>query len=428
MEFKLPEIGEGVYEAELTRWLVQPGQSVKRGQELAEVMTDKATMSVPAPFAGTIVELVASTGKMIKVGQAILTYKPGAEPVAGATAPGDADRPAGTSANGVHIAQQGTASGSSEKKSGAVAVKAAPSVRLMARKLGVDLGQVTGTGPEGRILVEDVSRQITVPAVAPPAPPAPAVPAEPVRRNPAAAGTEQIKPGSRIKMAGLRRVIAEQMTRSKRTIPDYTFVEEVDLTELVKLRENVRQLYFKVGIKLTYLPFFVKAVCVALKEVPLINATLDEENNEIVLHDRYNIGMAVSTPAGLFVPVIKDADKLDIGGIARELERLSNDARMGTIKRDDLRGGTFTITSVGNIGGIITTPVINHPEVGIMGVGRLIRRPVYDQNGNIRPADLIYFSYSFDHRVVDGAVCVQFSNAVVKQLTNPVALLLPANL
>jgi pyruvate dehydrogenase E2 component (dihydrolipoamide acetyltransferase)/2-oxoisovalerate dehydrogenase E2 component (dihydrolipoyl transacylase) len=177
---------------------------------------------------------------------------------------------------------------------------------------------------------------------------------------------------------------------------------------------------------LTYLPFFVKAVVAALKEVPIVNASLVEADSEIVLHDRYNVGIAVSTPSGLVVPVIRDADKKDIATLAREIERLSNDARNGKSRRDDLRGGTFTITSVGNLGGLFSTPVINHPEVGILGLGKIVRRPVFDLAGQVRPADLIYLSLSFDHRVVDGAVGAAFTNVILRQMKNPAALLLPS--
>jgi pyruvate dehydrogenase E2 component (dihydrolipoamide acetyltransferase)/2-oxoisovalerate dehydrogenase E2 component (dihydrolipoyl transacylase) len=181
-------------------------------------------------------------------------------------------------------------------------------------------------------------------------------------------------------------------------------------------------------MKLTYLPFFVKAAVAALKEVPMINATLDETAGELVMHDRYNIGIAVATPAGLIVPVIHDADKKDIPAIARELERLSRDARNGRSKLEDLKGGTFTVSSVGNLGGLISTPVINHPEVGILGIGKVVKRPVYDHLGRIKPADLIYLSLSFDHRVIDGAIGAHFTNIMIRRLQNPVLLLMSEKL
>jgi 2-oxoisovalerate dehydrogenase E2 component (dihydrolipoyl transacylase) len=197
---------------------------------------------------------------------------------------------------------------------------------------------------------------------------------------------------------------------------------------LVRLRDNLRESFAAAGVKLTYLPFFIKAVVAALKEVPIVNASLVEADGEIVLHDRYNIGLAVSTPSGLIVPVIRDADKKDIATLAREIERLSNDARNGKSKLDDLRGGTFTVTSVGNLGGLFSTPVINHPEVGILGLGKIVRRPVYDDAGQVRPADLIYLSLSFDHRVVDGAVGAAFTNAILRHMKNPAVMLLPVTI
>jgi pyruvate dehydrogenase E2 component (dihydrolipoamide acetyltransferase)/2-oxoisovalerate dehydrogenase E2 component (dihydrolipoyl transacylase) len=218
------------------------------------------------------------------------------------------------------------------------------------------------------------------------------------------------------------------MATAKRVIPHYSYIDECDVTELVRLREDLKAAYTGAGVKLTYLAFIVKAVVHALKEVPLVNASLDEAANEIVFHDRYDVGVAVSTPGGLIVPVIRDADKRDLGGVAREIERLSNDARAGKQRLDDLRGGVFSVTSVGNVGGLISTPIINHPEVGILGVGRVVKRPVFDANGRVRPADLVYLSLSFDHRVVDGAVGAAFANAVIGRLRNPALLLLPEKL
>ncbi len=181
-------------------------------------------------------------------------------------------------------------------------------------------------------------------------------------------------------------------------------------------------------MKLTYLPFFVKAVVAALKEVPIVNASLDEKSDEIVLHDRYHIGIAVATASGLMVPVIRDADQKDLGAIAREIEQLSSAARAGKSRREDLAGSTFTITSVGNLGGLIATPIINPPEVAILAIGKIVKRPVYDAAGQVRPAEMVYVSLSFDHRVVDGAVGAVFANAILRQLQNPATLLLPAQL
>jgi 2-oxoisovalerate dehydrogenase E2 component (dihydrolipoyl transacylase) len=404
MDFHLPELGEGVYEAELVAWLVQPGQAVKRGQNLMEVLTDKATMEVPAPFAGTITELKAEPGQQVKVGDLVLTYD-GAAPAR--TKP--AETPAKTQGDGQ---VRSPANGAPPVPATRTLLKAAPSVRYMARKLGVDLAEVRGTGPEGRILIGDLSAHVR--------------PAEPQTKPVAEPAADYGKPGTRLKLQGLRRRIAEHMVLAKKTAPHYSYVDECDATELVRLREALKPAYARAGVKLTYLPFVVKAVVAALKEVPLVNATLDEKAGEIVLHDRYHIGIAVAAPAGLIVPVVRDADQKDLGQIAREIERLSAEARSGKSRLEDLRGGTFTITSIGSVGGLISTPILNHPEVGILGIGKFVKRPVYDERGQLRPADMVYLSWSFDHRVVDGAVGAVFGNAVLRQLQNPLPLVVAA--
>jgi 2-oxoisovalerate dehydrogenase E2 component (dihydrolipoyl transacylase) len=411
MDFALPEIGEGVYEAEVVSWLVGPGDAVKRGQSLLEVMTDKATMEIPSPFAGTITALRVQPGQTIKVGDVLLSYSGDEQPVPVAAAAAPASRAAAAKARSVNGPVRAEAGGR-------LPVKASPSVRHLARKLGIDLGHVRGSGPEGRILVEDLSPLVPPPAEGTDTPRRPKEEPEP----------DYGKPGTRIKLQGLRRRIADHMTLSKKTIPDYSYVDECEVTDLVKLRESLREVYARAGVKLTYLAFFVKAVVAALKEVPLVNSSLDEGSGEIVLHDRYHIGIAVATPAGLIVPVLRDADRKDLGGIAREIERLGAEARAGRARLEDLRGGTFTVSSVGNLGGLFSTPVINHPEVGILGVGKIVKRPVFDDAGHVRAADMVYLSLTFDHRVIDGAVCAAFANAVLRRLQNPAVLLLPADL
>jgi pyruvate dehydrogenase E2 component (dihydrolipoamide acetyltransferase)/2-oxoisovalerate dehydrogenase E2 component (dihydrolipoyl transacylase) len=404
MDFPLPELGEGVYEAELVRWLVAPGDAVHHGQSLTEVMTDKATMEVPSPFEGTIRTLSAQPGQQIKIGSVILTYD-GSLVGAGAA-------PAVAVGNSQPVATATVRNGMAATHT--AGVKAAPSVRHMARKLGIDLTRLRGTGPGGRILIDDLAGAVQ-------APPA----------KPQAAQEEQLDvgvAGTRIKMVGIRRKIAEHMVAAKRAIPHYTYVDEVDVTDLVRLRGLALDHFKQNGVKLTYLAFFVRAAVRALKDVPIVNSTFDEKNNEIVLHDRYNIGLAVAAPGGLVVPVIRDADRRDIGDIAREIERLSAATRAGKARREELTGGTFTITSIGGFGGLISTPIINHPEVAILGVGKVVKRPVFDENGAVKPAEMVYLSISFDHRIVDGAVGALFGNALVKHLKNPAGLLLPEKL
>jgi pyruvate dehydrogenase E2 component (dihydrolipoamide acetyltransferase)/2-oxoisovalerate dehydrogenase E2 component (dihydrolipoyl transacylase) len=416
MDFALPEIGEGVYEAELVNYQVKVGDTVKRGQGLLEVLTDKATMEVPSPFAGTITALRFEPGQRIKVGDVVLSYT-GVEQAAAAPPVPHGEDQVEKSAGSPRPGQVRHLNGPTRTAAaGRLPVRAAPSVRQMARKLGIDLATVQGSGPEGRILVEDVGSQLqrlTVP------------PESTGNKRPAEPKPDFGRPGTRLKLQGLRRKIAEHLALAKRTIPHYSYVEECDVTDLVRLRDGLRDPFARLGVKLTYLPFFVKAVVTALKEVPLVNASLDEQSGEIVLHDRYHIGIAVATPSGLIVPVVRDADRKDLATIARDIERLSSEARQGRSKLEDLRGGTFTVTSVGNLGGLFSTPVINHPEVGILGLGKIVKRPVFDANDQVRPAHLIYLSLSFDHRVVDGAVGAAFTNVIVREVQNPAAMLVP---
>ena len=414
MDFQLPQLGEGIYEAELVSWLVKPGDSVYHGQGLMEVLTDKATMEVPSSFAGTISNISDSKpGDTVKVGQHILSYD-----AAGASTEKAAPKQtakasaASTTSAAIETKTMTARQKESPRTNGAYHVKASPSVRHLARKLGIDLTHVRGSGPGGRVLLEDL--EITA--------------ATSAKREAPAKPNEQLdlgKAGTKVKLAGIRRKISEQMVRAKRTIPHYTYVDECDLTELVKLRASLREPFAEAGAKLTYLPFMVKAAVAALKEVPYVNSTLDDDSGEIILHGDYHIGIATATPAGLMVPVVHDADRKDIMTIAREIDRLTADARAGRSKREDLRGGTFTITSIGGIGGLFATPVINHPEVAILGLGKVVKRPVFDAAGNVRPADMAYLSISFDHRVVDGAIGATFGNALIKQLQNPARLLLP---
>lgn len=437
MDFHLPELGEGIYEAELVHWLVQPGDKVSHGQILLEVMTDKAVVSVASPFDGTVQQLAAEAGAQIKVGEAILQYESSGQPrvdnggarVAGGGASAtpqsaeEPDRSTSVSAKmsrSSHVVAQSPVLRDDRAPTSAVPrearARAAPSVRRKAREMGVDLATVEGSGPGGRVLIKDLQT----------GGPRPTDRSDGRNgRGPEPESQPQLAPGSRIKVRGLRRAIAEAMSRAKRTIPHYSLIEECEVTELVRLRESLKESCQQRGVKLTYLPFIVRATVAALQEVPLVNAFLDEQAEEIVLHDRYHIGIATATSQGLMVPVIHDADRKDLLEIARDIDRLTHETRSGKARLEDVRGATFTITSIGSVGGLISTPIIHAPEVGILGAGRLVRKPVYDEHGQLRPADLVYLSFSFDHRVIDGDVGARFANAIIRRLQNPAAMLLP---
>ena len=364
MEMKLPELGEGVYEAEFVQWRVRSGDAVVVGQPLAEVMTDKAVVEIPSPFAGQIVELKVAEGDILPVHHVILVY---------------------------------------EDSVPAASVSASPKVRQKAREEGIVLAEVEASGPNGRVLESDLDAHVT--------------PAAAEDRN------AMEKPDERIPLRGLRRSIAETMARSKQNIPHYGYVDECDVSELVRLRQSLQPMFAKDGVKLTYLSFIVKAVGEALQEVPLVNASLDEAANEIVCHKRYDVGIAVAIEGGLIVPVVKNVDRLSVREIAAEIQRLSDVARSGQVQREDLVGATFTVSSIGGIGGLFSTPIVNPPQVGILGIGKIVRRPVYDDQNQLRPADMVHLSFSFDHRVLDGAVGAAFSNSIIEWLENPARLL-----
>jgi 2-oxoisovalerate dehydrogenase E2 component (dihydrolipoyl transacylase) len=418
MQFKLPELGEGVYEGEVVRWNVKEGEAVKPGQTLLEVLTDKATMEVPAPFAGSIEKLLVQPGDKIDVGQPILDYQGKASGKAEEKEDKKVELKEEKPAKHKSVLSRSEPAARQNGEAPAKRVdkitsngpfKAAPSVRQLARKLGVDLAKIRGSGPDGRILIDDLSAQLA---------------AEPKTAAPVLPSADFGKPGTTIKFAGVRRKIAEHMVQAKHLIPHYAYVDDCDVSDLVKLRASLKEAFADKGVKLTYLAFFVKAVVAALKEVPIVNASLNEEAGEIVLHDRYHIGIAVATPMGLIVPVIHDADQKSLIEVAKDIERLTEDARAGKAKLEDLKGGTFTITSIGNLGGLFSAPIVNYPEVGILGVGKIVKRPVFDEHGQVKPAEMVYLSFSFDHRVLDGSVGAAFGNAIMKRLQNPALLLI----
>ena len=452
--FVLPDIGEGVVEGELIQWLVKAGDAVEADQAVVEVMTDKATVEVPVPVGGTIKALKAEEGDMIKVGQVLAEVTEGegaakapakAEtPKAAASAPAPAPATATTPApNPAPNPAPATPTSSAPAYSGtpslaAYDIPAAPIVRAMAQKSGVDLSQVQGTGPkvgsQNRILEEDLLRflnngagavQAGSPSFAAAPMTAPAKTTKPVpdyfyRDNGAAPEADERKP-----IRGLRRVIAKAMTKSKFTAPHFAYVDEFECSALVELRSEAKKIGEQFGVKVSYLPFIVKAVVGALKEFPVANSSLeeDEKGMTLVTKKEYNIGIAVATPDGLVVPVIKNADRKTLLQIAQEINELSAKVRSGKATSDELRGSTFTITSMGNIGGLFATPIINYPEVGIMGVYKIQEKPIV-QKGEIVIGKTMHVSFSFDHRVVDGAVGGYFSNAIIERLQNPARLLM----
>jgi len=402
-EFKLPDIGEGVVEGEIVKWLVKEGDRIGEDQPMVEVMTDKATVEIPSPKAGVVAKIHVPEGKMCKVGQVMLQID---------TAGGNGKvtavpTPAPTVARPVATPAKPTASASASATGKALAT---PATRKLARDMGVDISTVKGSGPNGRVTAEDVkavtgqSAQFAKAA------------REEVRQLPEPRVAQQ--GDERVPLRGLRKKIAENMALSKRTAAHFTYVEEVDVTELVAYRDRAGARAEERGVKLTYLPFIVKAVCAGLRKFPMCNATLDEAKQEIIYRKSYHIGIGTATKEGLMVAVVRDADRRSIFDLAAEIDRLAKAAREGKARREELTGSTFTITSLGALGGVLATPIINFPEVAILGVHAFRPQPRV-VNNEIVVRTVGNLSVSFDHRVVDGFEGAMFLQEVVKYLQDP---------
>jgi pyruvate dehydrogenase E2 component (dihydrolipoamide acetyltransferase) len=402
-EFRMPDIGEGVVEGEIVKWHVKPGQKVKEDDPLVEVMTDKATVMIPSPRKGTILETRGEEGGIVKVGAILLTI----DAADGASASQSVAAP---------VQQEATAEAKpvpqQRKQEPGARSLATPAIRKMAQDLGIDINQVSGSGAGGRVTKEDLENFKSGKVPAPVA----------VKQRPATAEVrrsgEQVE---EIPLRGLRKKIAEKMVQSKQHAPHYTYVDEIDMTSLVSLRQSARAITADQGTKLTYLPFIMKAIVEGLKKYPLLNSSLDEEKGKILVKHFYNVGIGVATPDGLTVVVVKDVNTKSIGELAKDLETLSEAARQNKIALEDLKGSTFTITSLGNLGGMFATPIINYPEVAIVGIHKIEKRPVV-RDGQIVARDMMYMSLSFDHRVVDGAVGAEFCAYVKQFLENPALL------
>jgi len=398
-EFKLPDIGEGVAEGEILKWMAKEGDQVKEDQPLVEVMTDKVNVQIPAPRSGKVSKIVVKAGDIAKVGQTIMVIDDGSPGAVAPMTPQGLPSPA----RAAPVQHEQTTQAS-------LGVLATPATRRLARELGVDISTVRGSGPQGRVTDDDLRRAVAVPRV---------VPSATVQAQvPTARGTrEEVIP-----LRGMRKIIAERMVKSKQTAAQVTHVDEADMTELVLLREAFKGSAEKRGVRLTYLPFVIKALVPALKEFPYVNSSLDEQAGNIILKKYYNIGVATDTEQGLVVPVVKDVDTKDIFELAGEIERLAERARSGQLALDEVRGSTFTITNVGAIGGLFATPIINLPEVAILGLHKIAKRPVV-RDGRIEARDITYISLSFDHRVLDGAYAARFTSRVIETLQDTKKLL-----
>ena len=405
---RLPDVGEGIAEAELVEWHVKVGDLVSADTTLAAVMTDKATVEIPSPVDGEILWLGAEIGDKVAVGSDLVRLKvPGERDTVSATQPQPKPAP-DAKPRTIDSADRGTVPVAAPVlappravRAGAVRPVASPAVRLRAREAGIDLRQVPGTGPAGRITHEDLDAFAA--------------------HDPRVVRSQALQPKSAVedvKVIGLRRRIAEQMAVAHARIPHITYVEEVDVTALEELRETLNRRKRQEQPRLTLLPFLMRAMVLAVAKQPRLNALFDDEAGIIHQHAGVHIGVAVQTPAGLLVPVVRHVEALDLWDCAAEVVRLAEAARTGTATREELSGSTITITSLGAMGGVVSTPIINHPEVAIVGVNKIMMRPVWDGSGFI-PRKMMNLSSSFDHRVIDGWDAATFVQHIKTLLETP---------
>ncbi|MGD9341247.1 MAG: dihydrolipoamide acetyltransferase family protein [Chromatiales bacterium] len=413
--FKLPDLGEGTVEAELMEWHVKPGATVKEDDVIADVMTDKANVEIPSPVSGTVVATTGQPGDMIAVGSDLIIFETSDDGESAAEPAEKEPQPAAPQIEEPAVAsapQEQSAAVTADVTASATATGrrplTSPAVRRLARETGVDLAAVAGSGPRGRILKADLENYLTRGPVA--------------QSKPA---TRQLATGSdEIKVIGVRRVIAQRMTDSKRNIPHFAYVEEIDVTELEALRKHLNGQAPAGAPSLTYLPFLVLALNRALRDFPQCNATYDSERNVIIRHHGVHVGIATQTDNGLMVPVVRHAEARDLYDIANEISRVSSAARDGKASKEELKGSTITITSLGKMGGIVTTPVINAPEVSIIGVNKAVDRPVV-VNGAIAVRRIMNLSSSFDHRFVDGYDAAAMIQQMKSLLEHPATIFMP---
>lgn len=438
-EYKFPELGEGIHEGEIVKMLVKAGDTVTDETILMEVQNDKAVVEVPCPVEGKVVSVAVKDGQVCTIGELVMTIEvTGEMPAASmhqgsshaapavavatppAAAPAAAPAPAAPPVAAAPVAAPSAGAGRE--------VLATPSVRKLAREKGITLAVVTPTGKHGRVTREDVLGFTGAGTATPAATEAASSVAAEATTAPSSVSSVQVvtagdRVEERIPFKGIRKIIANAMVKSVYTAPHVTLMDEIDVSALVALRERTKPLAEKKGVKLTYLPFIVKALVAACRQFPVMNAMIDEEKQEIVYKKYYNIGIATDTDNGLLVPVIHDADRKNVWSVAAAIKDLAVRGREGKLSPNEMKGGTISITNIGSVGGMFFTPVINFPEVAILGAGRITEKPVV-KNGEIAVGHVMALSLSFDHRIVDGATAQSFLNYIKQLLADPELLVL----
>lgn len=432
-DVQLPEIGEGVTEGELVKWLVKPGDVIKVDQPIVELMTDKATVEVPSTKAGKVTDLKFKVGDTVKVGNALITIDADASSSAKPAATTPAQKPAGaTPAAPPTFARMSPVAASTQTQMSVSQVNpppananvlATPSTRRLAREMNVDINNMSGSGLAGRVTREDVMGRGNGGGMmttsggmsAPQRPMAPMMPLAP------SVGMNERE--ERVPLKGIRKKIAENMQMSKHIIPHFTLMDEANVTALVKMREQLKPQADKMGLKITYLPFVIKALIATVREFPSFNGSIDDAAQEIVYKKHFHIGFAADTPNGLLVPVIKHADQKTIAQLSYEIMDLSTRAREGKLKLEEMKGATFTVTNIGSVGGTYATPIINHPEVFIFGMYKIQDKPV-PVNGKIKFIKAMNFTVTCDHRLIDGAEAARFLSKFISRIENPGRLMM----
>ncbi|TKB45637.1 dihydrolipoyllysine-residue acetyltransferase [Thalassotalea mangrovi] len=409
-DFILPDIGEGIVECEIVDWLVNEGDIIEEDQAVVDVMTDKALVQIPAKYAGKVVKLHYAKGDIAKVHEPLFAIEhQGAAVTPANTQPAEAT-PSTVTSPKVEAPAAQTVNG----KVAQGKALASPAVRRVAREMSVDIHAVPGSGPKGRVFKEDVVKfaqsggqvskaEVTDAAVS----------------TSVAAGNTRVEP-----IRGVKAAMAKAMTASVSTIPHFTYCEEIDLTELIALRKSVKDEYAKQDIKLTMMPFFIKAMSLALKEFPVMNSQPNEDCTELTYFDDHNIGMAVDSKVGLLVPNVKQVQHKSIVDVAKDVMRLTSDARDGRVATTDLKGGTISISNIGALGGTVATPIINKPEVAIVALGKVQTLPRFDDKGEVQARSIMQVSWSGDHRIIDGGTIARFNNLWKSFLENPTLMLM----
>lgn len=435
-EFRMPDIGEGIHEGEIVKWFVKAGDKVQEDDVLCEIQNDKAVVEIPSPVDGTVEEVLVAEGTVAVVGDVLIRFDaPGYE---GMQLKGDAHHEENTQKTAEQVqatAEDGKVESAAPKveelpENTNKRIIAMPSVRKFARDNDIDIKLVTGSGKNGRVLKEDIVQFMS-------GGPSPSTEVEVVKEEvqketvtsstttTAPINLEGEFPETREKISGIRKAIAKAMVNSKHTAPHVTLMDEVDVTKLVAHRKQFKEIALEKGIKLTYLPYVVKALVATLREFPAFNISYDDATEEIIQKHYYNIGIAADTDRGLLVPVIKHADRKSVFTISAEINELANKARDGKLSPNEMKGASCSITNIGSAGGQWFTPVINHPEVAILGIGRISEKPII-KNGEIIGAPMLALSLSFDHRMIDGALAQNALNYLKRLLSEPELLLMEA--